>query len=957
MANFLEIVNTDPVSAHDQGRVSDSMWPGYAGHDHSAVWRTWSYVYNCCKKGTFVQFRQGKLVTFAKFSNPRFSNGANFDRDYMLDLVDRAREIQGYGPLDRKREALHPDRWAINGSLFRYDNVSESATGPNKVIMRAQLELLQARREVPDCDFILNARDYPLVSKTAHRPYPQAYGPDAPLPEPWKRNFGGPLIPVMSVCSGPDYADLPVPTYECAAHAFSLEGIDLRAFGGRFTTTPLEKDLPLWKDKKSLAVFRGSSTGSGTTAETNQRLAAVSLGRPDLIDAGITKWTLRPRKRTVDKKYSIIEPTGPVSNTMTPLDIAGYKYVLCPWGNAPAFRLLRDLSLGSVVLLPSTPPGQEELKMWFYNKLKPWVHYVPVSGDLSDLVDAIVWCRENDVESQAIAARGQSLARKTLSMEGQLDYWLETISLFRSTFSPEGYNSPPSPSTFSHFMVERHLASLPRYEQLPQPNRPGPKLPRCSGTLRGLRYAADLGWDLGQTAKERQTTMAAGLLGLEFFNKLIARVPHFRYTFKLTDSYSALQEVNPGEVSLADWLVKMGGWRKERQLALMLCQITAALDEAQAAGGAVLGDLSTATVHAVPGPHPEYVYHDGRGGSFGLKFLPADWWVLISHGPSARARIKLLERDGRRGWTVTVGPQPCYPGLSERCWHDVCTILSSILRTLRTVKGSEQLAGKIIRAAGASYAECAVEANEVSDYWARVNPLTTASPHQFRMGIMREFGLTDQGWAWVKEKETIEKVLRPWERGLPTYLVNLWNKGSRSAALKACALEVLRKSPPRPETMLAAHQMAQTYTRVAGMDLDVRPEWTEARNHIMSLWKPPAALGRTERDRQPPPPCQDPDPFGPCWALPLKTRAPGSFPEWFDPATVGNRLEALGQGFLGAESWIELGQDLVAGHCSWEYAAQLAFNPTDWDEDEKLPFRREMRAKPAFERVVKDANV
>ncbi len=32
-------------------------------------------------------------------------------------------------------------------------------------------------------------------------------------------------------------------------------------------------------------------------------------------------------------------------------------------------------------------------KMWFSHLLKPYIHYVPVKSDLSDLIEKIQWCR------------------------------------------------------------------------------------------------------------------------------------------------------------------------------------------------------------------------------------------------------------------------------------------------------------------------------------------------------------------------------------------------------------------------------------------------------------------------------------------------------------------------------------------------------------------------------------
>ncbi|QTE18683.1 tyrosine kinase [Tiger frog virus] len=965
MANFLRDVNCETVSEYDgpDASIPEGVWEGYVGHDHAALWRTWSYVYECCKKGTLVQFRGGKLVTFSMFDNPRFSNGAGIDAQKVLDLEDRARELQGYGLVNRRTDVMPVDRWTLNGPLLRYDKkVLEDVggTGPNRTMVRAQLEALQDERDVPDCDFILNVRDYPLLRRDCTRPYPQVYGKGRRLPEPWAR--GGPHVPVVSMCSGPTYADIAVPTYECIAHAYTSSGRTLPA-GGRFVKTPSADSLPAWKDRKALAVFRGSSTGAGTSTEDNQRLRAlqISMSRPDLADVGITKWNLRPRKTERYDGYRIIEPwqfgrKSPypaAAKPMTPEQIAGYKYVLCLWGHAPAFRLARDLSLGSVVLLPSRPPGQEGLDMWHSSVLKPWTHYIPVRGDLSDLEKRIEWCRDNDAECEKIAAAGMEASLNLLGWEGQLDRWMDVLRSVRLECCPGGYDMPPSPSLVSDSMCVRQMVSFPRYEDIPQPSLPMPVLPRCSGTLRGWGLAASLGWDLGDAAEVLNVKRSTAVLSKTVFNNLIYRTPHLRYTFGVaasdTESTAAvmLSEKLKGAVTMRSWLEDSRAWARGRNVASVLCQVSQALLEAQAAAGTVFGDLSLDTILVVPNPLPEYIYHDGTGGSFGLKLMPGDKWAVVTYGDYTRARIRVLKGDGRKGHLAVVGPQPVYTKLSERKWHDICCLVSCILRTARTSKhpAARALAAAVARAAGVKRPDLDAEALEATPYEAREEPLTQFGPAEFIKGLVREFKLEEGGWAWTEKNKNIEKVLRPWERGLPLYPVRLWLSGDRKEAMRACVSSVLKAAPPRPATAAGAHHTFQTYLRTVGADLDSFPEWAAAAAHLKRLWKSPGSLpagSASLRAPSVPPPCH-----GPAWALPFGTRTPGEFPSWFDPSCLGDWTEALGQGApLDIENGpAKAGSDPVAVHSAWETASQLSFEEDGWTESEPRPVRREAHVR------------
>jgi hypothetical protein len=84
-----------------------------------------------------------------------------------------------------------------------------------------------------------------------------------------------------------------------------------------------------------------------------------------------------------------------------------YKFVLDVDGNGWSSRFKRLISSGAVVLKASIYPE------WFAGRVQPWVHYVPLQLDYSDLYDALVFLRgdaqgvgAHPAEAERIATAG-----------------------------------------------------------------------------------------------------------------------------------------------------------------------------------------------------------------------------------------------------------------------------------------------------------------------------------------------------------------------------------------------------------------------------------------------------------------------------------------------------------------------------------------------------------------------
>ena len=84
-----------------------------------------------------------------------------------------------------------------------------------------------------------------------------------------------------------------------------------------------------------------------------------------------------------------------------------HKYLLNVDGVLAAFRMATLLGAGSVVIMQ-----ESYSKEFFVNRLTPWVHYVPVRFDLSDLVSTLAILEANQTLAREIAAAGGKFAKE-----------------------------------------------------------------------------------------------------------------------------------------------------------------------------------------------------------------------------------------------------------------------------------------------------------------------------------------------------------------------------------------------------------------------------------------------------------------------------------------------------------------------------------------------------------------
>jgi hypothetical protein len=412
-------------------RDSFSVWKSYKDLHSTAVMNTFKYIFFKFKKGIFVKIVNNKLRVFLPFSNANFINewGDRIKVDTskhgtLNGFLSKISDMEGrqFNPYYVNSNT---SGWYANNCLVRYENpLGEGDTNVSNV--KNMLDELCANRELPDMEFFINRRDFPILTKDGTEPYNNLWGSEE---KKLVSHSYTQYLPILSMAISDRYADIPIPTHEDWARVQSKEGMwfpkSCKLYSDIFTP---------WNEKtKQTAVFRGGTTGCGVTIKSNPRLNIArlsSLGQKDengvpYLDAGITNWNLRPRKIQEEEYLQTIqirELGFGLVGYMSSEEQSQYKYIINIDGHVTAFRLSLELSMGSVILLVKS-----HWKIWYSYMLKPYKHYVPVNSDLSNIIEQVKWCKEHDDECRQIALNARNFYETYLQKKGILDYMQKVL--------------------------------------------------------------------------------------------------------------------------------------------------------------------------------------------------------------------------------------------------------------------------------------------------------------------------------------------------------------------------------------------------------------------------------------------------------------------------------------------------------------------------------------------------
>ena len=111
-----------------------------------------------------------------------------------------------------------------------------------------------------------------------------------------------------------------------------------------------------------------------------------------------------------------------------------YKYHACVEGAGFwADRLPRMLFSGSVLFLQRYAASCDD---WFMMAARPWVHFVPLRADFSDLHTTVLWARDHDNEMRRIRTAQNAFGATYINRKAIMEYLATLIHCYAPLLRP-----------------------------------------------------------------------------------------------------------------------------------------------------------------------------------------------------------------------------------------------------------------------------------------------------------------------------------------------------------------------------------------------------------------------------------------------------------------------------------------------------------------------------------------
>lgn len=234
------------------------------------------------------------------------------------------------------------------------------------------------------------------------------------------------LVPGLAFCdSRPQYLLIP-------------DNVFIPTRGYEYAQAKIEASMPSWSQRRDCAFWRGNTTGRPLFQgnwETLPRVALCSYtgkwAHTKLFDVALSGLAQIDSEQVA----ADIMARGYIGGQVPWWDWAQCKYQIDIDGNTNAWSgLFYRLLSGSAVLKVTSHQG---FMQWYYDRLLPWINYVPVASDFSDLVDKVQWLRKHDGCAERIGQAGRELAL-SLSYEREMRRAVNVVDYAIEACGPNG---------------------------------------------------------------------------------------------------------------------------------------------------------------------------------------------------------------------------------------------------------------------------------------------------------------------------------------------------------------------------------------------------------------------------------------------------------------------------------------------------------------------------------------
>jgi len=369
------------------------------------------HINNICRGAVKTQDRQTKIVELERLSQALECWNSLFDFLPKADIQEKINYFDAFVDI-----GFGTSRYRLNEtSVHIHENVSEDqCMGQN---FNTQSITIVGAPDISIINFhLLNAKDATRVRVMSGAGYVNyllavcernGFGESQSqfFDCPWILDFEAGDLPARNQCVA----------FERHVGDMSVGLIpDLYYFSSRgFRSGWIEGAVPPWPAKTTMFTWRGITSGDHdhtvNSISTLPRFRMCAIGRQlgPLADLGISKVVHAQSKKEAQDIESYLKAIGLWQDYMPQHVMGRSKFLLEIDGYANSWGFFAKLLMGCCVLKVDSP-----FEQWFYPDLKPWVHYIPVARDLSNLLETMEWCLLNEPECRDIAGAGLAFAEE-----------------------------------------------------------------------------------------------------------------------------------------------------------------------------------------------------------------------------------------------------------------------------------------------------------------------------------------------------------------------------------------------------------------------------------------------------------------------------------------------------------------------------------------------------------------
>jgi hypothetical protein len=412
-------------------KLVNDQFKNYKTMNKKDLIQTLKFLFNNFKEFLFFSIRDGKIKSYYVY-NKDFKNTWSKDLRFVEENGQinenfneyYERYLKSTGKHQVDNPVLSKEKWYINNCILATNDWKEMPTSYVSQIQNMLDELVKMY-DVPDCDLIINRKDFPILNLDKSPAHNSVYSSDKIMTEqpdnPWT---------IFSQNKTKNNYDICIPT------------ADEWNFVNELSKKKVNHN---WNTKKSIGVFRGGATGCSTNIDINPRFRlskisnewndqtnAKSKDKHELIDVGIvvgnTKNKLTTKMKINNQLVMYLSKSPIILNKRLEYDEqSNYKYVFYIEGNASAYRLSSMFYMKSTVLYIDTKYYQ-----WFeplLNKSKNVQHMIKIKENFDEktIFKEIKKLKENDKKAQEIALNGYDFFEKYINKETILHYWIRLL--------------------------------------------------------------------------------------------------------------------------------------------------------------------------------------------------------------------------------------------------------------------------------------------------------------------------------------------------------------------------------------------------------------------------------------------------------------------------------------------------------------------------------------------------